>query len=379
MPGRKIVDMDSLFSGAEQVHKLSEAEAEIKQLKEEIEQLRFKGSAEIEKQVENLRDRLKSESGTLLISLDDIRPNSEQPRQTFSAESVQTMANSLKQDGQLAPIILIQEEDYYFLFDGERRWRGANLIGWSTLEAVLIPKPKALHRQALLTSLHREDLNSLDKAEALIREISETTRLVSEDIPRILSAVSRRLTKQGKLNQLSQAVSASLNEQKAILDALDVSEQERSIIAVLLTLQLNPSSIDANIFPMLSLAPDLKVAIREQGLKGSHAMVLQQLSAKNLDTSQKEANQLRKKTMTRVIQENFSVSQTRKLIREILKQHKLPSQAKFSPAKVVNSFNKTVQGLSEDLLGEMETSRLEDLRKILKDKLKDVEAALEQR
>ncbi|MDJ0703861.1 MAG: ParB/RepB/Spo0J family partition protein [Leptolyngbyaceae cyanobacterium MO_188.B28] len=379
MPGRKIVDMDSLFSGAEQVHKLSEAEAEIKQLKEEIEQLRFKGSAEIEKQVENLRDRLKSESGTLLISLDDIRPNSEQPRQTFSAESVQTMANSLKQDGQLAPIILIQEEDYYFLFDGERRWRGANLIGWSTLEAVLISKPKALHRQALLTSLHREDLNSLDKAEALIREISETTRLVSEDIPRILSAVSRRLTKQGKLNQLSQAVSASLNEQKAILDALDVSEQERSIIAVLLTLQLNPSSVDANIFPMLSLAPDLKVAIREQGLKGSHAMVLQQLSAKNLNTSQKEADQLRKKTITRVIQENFSVSQTRKLIREILKQHKVPSQAKFSPAKVVNSFNKTVQGLSEDLLGEMETSRLEDLRKILKDKLKDVEAALEQR
>ncbi len=379
MPGRKIVDMDSLFSGAEQVHKLSEAEAEIKQLKEEIEQLRFKGSAEIEKQVENLRDRLKSESGTLLISLDDIRPNSEQPRQTFSAESVQTMANSLKQDGQLAPIILIQEEDYYFLFDGERRWRGANLIGWSTLEAVLISKPKALHRQALLTSLHREDLNSLDKAEALIREISETTRLVSEDIPRILSAVSRRLTKQGKLNQLSQAVSASLNEQKAILDALDVSEQERSIIAVLLTLQLNPSSVDANIFPMLSLAPDLKVAIREQGLKGSHAMVLQQLSAKNLNTSQKEADQLRKKTITRVIQENFSVSQTRKLIREILKQHKVPSQAKFSPAKVVNSFNKTVQGLSEDLLGEMETSRLEDLRKILKDKLKDVEAALGQR
>lgn len=379
MPGRKIVDMNSLFSGAEQVHKLSEAELEIQRLKEEIEHLRSRGSTVLEKQVENLRDRLKSESGTLMISLDDIRPNPEQPRQTFSAESIQIMANSLKQDGQLTPIILIQEEDYYFLFDGERRWRGAHQIGWNTLESVLIPKPKALHRQALLTSLHREDLNSLDKAEALIREISQTTRLVPEDIPRILSAVSRRLTKQGKLNQLSQAVSVSLDEQKEILDTLDVTEQERAIIAVLLALQLNPSSIDANIFPMLSLAPDLKAAIREQGLKGSHAMALQKLSAKNLGTSPQEANQLRNQMIAKVLQENLSVSQTRRLIRETLKQHKFPTQAKSPSTTVVSSLNKTVQELSNDILREMEISHLQVLRELLKDKLKDIEAALEQR
>ncbi len=146
MPGRKeIVDMDNLFSGAEQIHKLEKAEAEIVRLKEEIEQLRELSSTDLETQIETLRQELKSQSGVLEIPIAQICPNPSQPRQTFLEESVGSMAHSLKRDGQLQPVILLEQGEQYLLFDGERRWRGARELGWETLKSVIIPKPQALH------------------------------------------------------------------------------------------------------------------------------------------------------------------------------------------------------------------------------------------
>lgn len=76
MPGRKkIVDMDNLFSGAEQIHKLEKAETEIVRLKEEIEQLRELSSTDLETQIETLREELKSQSGVLEIPIAQICPN----------------------------------------------------------------------------------------------------------------------------------------------------------------------------------------------------------------------------------------------------------------------------------------------------------------
>ena len=380
MPGRKeIVDMDNLFSGAEQIHKLEKAETEIMQLKEEIEQLREFSSTDLETPIERLRQELKSQSGVLEIPIAQIFPNPSQPRQTFLEDSVQSMAHSLLRDGQLQPVILSEQGEQYLLFDGERRWRGARELGWETLKSVIIPKPEALHRQALLTSLHREDLNPLDKAEAIVLEIANTTQLKSEDIVRILSAVIRRLTKQGKLTELSGVVTASQASQEALIGTLNLSESEQAIILELLALQLNPASIDANIFPMLTLLSDLKTAIREQGLKGSQAMVLQQLSAKNLEVKPKKADTLRQQATTKVIQEKLSVTQTRALVREILRAHKTSSMEAGSPTKSVSTVTKGVQKLSVELLATLETSKLEDLQQLLEKKLEDIGAILKQR
>ena len=81
------------------------------------------------------------------------------------------MSRSLAEDGQLQPIIVIMRENLV-LFDGERRWRSALALGWQNLQAVIIPEPISLHRKALLTSLHREDLNPLDKALAIVPELA---------------------------------------------------------------------------------------------------------------------------------------------------------------------------------------------------------------
>ena len=292
---------------------------------------------------------------------------------------VQSMAYSLLRDGQLQPVILLEQGEQYLLFDGERRWRGARELGWEALKAVIIPKPEALHRQALLTTLHREDLNPLDKAEAIVLEIANTTQLKSEEIVRILSAVIRRLTKQGKLTELSGVVTASQASQEELIGTLNLSESEQAIISELLVLQLNPASIDANIFPMLTLLPDLKTAILKQGLKGSQALVLQQLSAKNLEVKPKKADSLRQQATTKVIQEKLSVTQTRTLVREILRTHKTSSREASSPTKSVSTVTKGVEKLSLELLATLETPKLEDLQQLLEKKLEDIGAVLKQR
>ena len=294
-------------------------------LKTEIERLRASGSEEVETQLSTLKEQLKSQSGVVDLEITQIIQNPDQPRRTFLNESIEAMSQSLASDGQLSPIIVIaQEDENYLLFDGERRWRAAKDLGWSTIKAVTMDAPKDLHRKALLTSLHREDLNPLDKAEAIIKEISLNVGLKADDIPRVLSTVIRRLNKQKRLSEVMANLSSDSSSQNVESDDNYVNESEQAILKILLELQLNPASVDANLLPMLGLADDLKDAIRNLGLKGVHAIALQKLSAKNLNLSQAKAKRVREDLTKKVVQENLSVLQTRKLVNEAI--------AKYSPS-----------------------------------------------
>jgi len=242
----------------------------------------------------------------------------------------------------------------------------------------VIPVPEVLHRQSLLTSLHREDINPLDKASAIVLEITQTTSLEPSDIPRLLSAVIRRLTKQGKLKILSEVVVAGEQTQEEALLSLELSEQEQALLRTLLALQLNPASVDANILPMLDLTTDLKTAMREQGLKGSQAMLINQLSAKNLDISAKKAQKIRQETITQVLEEQLSVKATRNLVKEILKKYR-GIEKESESLKIANSATKGIQKLSSPILQKLETNQLEELRTMLTTKLSEISQVLEKR
>ncbi len=379
MSGRKAPNINNYFSAAQKELQLSEAEAEIQRLKAEIEELRAKGSTELEAPLTALRSQLQSQAGILTIPLEQIEPNPEQPRQTFLPESIESMSRSLKSDGQLEPIILIQRGDLV-IFDGERRWRSAKALGWESLQAVIIPEPVALHRKALLTSLHREDLNPLDKAEAIVWELADNTGLDAPSIPRILSTAVRRLNKQGRMNQVVELMTATEQEQQEGLAALGLDGREQSMLALLLDLQLNPASIDANIFPMLSLAPDLKAAIRSSGLKGVHAMCLQKLSAKNLGKTEEEAESIRVEATQKVIAEKLSVKDTRKLVSEVMSSLAAsPSTPPPPAAKQVLKATGSLEKLSSEMLAKAEPEKLRELQELLRQKLIQVEEALKQK
>ncbi|BBD70086.1 ParB-like partition protein [Nostoc commune NIES-4072] len=377
MCARNTPNLTNYFSGAKQSQQLSEAEEEIQQLRAEIEELRDKNSGELERQLEELRTQLQSQIGILSIPIEQIEPNIEQPRQTFLPESLESMSRSLTSDGQLQPVILIQKENHLLIFDGERRWRSAKALGWQTLSAVIIPEPIGLHRKALLTSLHREDLNPLDKAEAIARELSTITGLELQDIPRILSTVVRRLNSQKRITSLVDLITADAKKQEKELESLDLSDSERAILSLLLDLQLNPASIDANIFPMLSLAEDLKLAIRA-GLKGVHAMALQKLSAKNLGLNEQKAQLIREKTTQKVVSEKLSVIATRKLVAEVITSHSKSEVTNTTKQKAVLQVSRRLEQLSLETLKQANSTELIDLQEVLRKKLVEIEQVLKQ-
>ena len=355
MSARKSLDLSNYFSAAKQSQQLSEAELELQQLRTEIEELRALGSTELEEQISVLRAQLQSQSGVLSIAVEQIQSNPEQPRQTFLKGSIESMSRSMATDGQLQPIILIQRENLV-LFDGERRWRSAKALGWQNLQAVIIPEPVSLHRKALLTSLHREDLNPLDKAEAIVRELAINTDLDPQDVPRILSTVVRRLNAQKRMNSVVELITAEVSEQQSGLLALDLSDLEQAVLGLLLDLQLNPASIDANIFPMLSLAEDIKAAIRS-GLKGVHAIALQKLSAKNLALTDEVAQSIRVNTTQKVMTEKLSVSDTRKLVSEVIASQAQPSSTSATKIKPVSQETRRLQKLSLNSLKKAERTQ----------------------
>jgi len=373
MANRKAPNIANYFSGAKQNQQLSEAEQEINQLKAEIESLRASGSEELEIQLSTLKEQLRSQSGVTDIAIEMILQNPDQPRRTFLADSIEAMSQSLSNDGQLSPIIVIPQNESYLLFDGERRWRAAKSLGWETIRAVTMDAPDDLHRKALLTSLHREDLNPLDKAEAIIREISSNVDIKAEDIPRTLSTVIRRLNKQKRLTDVMKALSDDHSDASA---DESISETERTILLILLELQLNPASVDANLLPMLGLADDLKDAIRNLGLKGVHAIALQKLSAKNLDLSQVKAKRVREDLTKKVVQENLSVLQTRKIVNEAIAKYS-PNQEGTSDAnKQLGKIKQSVNLISADLLTSADADSLRDVYDLLKQKMTEIESLL---
>jgi ParB family chromosome partitioning protein len=283
------------------------------------------------------------------------------------------LALSLESDGQQEPIILIEQlNGRYLLFDGERRWRGAKLLNWETIKAVVIPEPAALHRRVLLANLHREDLNPLDTAEALIKEITSNSDLNGDEIPKILRTGVRRLERQGTITKVSTLVLVPIEQQQQELATLGLSEAERIVFQVLLSIQLNPASVNTNIFPMMGLSVDLKQAIREQGLGGMQAKALQQLSSKKLGLSEPAARKVRSRVTKQVLEKKLSVTQARQLVTAEIARH---NQQKDSATgkKQVNGIIERVRSMP---IEKVEREQLALLKEALQQKLQEIDSVL---
>lgn len=370
--GRQKVDLTKMFTKATQ---MSSVEVEIAQMQAEIEQLRASQAPELEAQIEVLRQQLNLQTGLQEISLLAIQPNPEQPRKTFSEQSIVSMAKTLAKDGQIHSIIVMPASngEGFDLFDGERRWQAAQLLGWQTLKAVVMPRPLDLHRKALLTTLHREDLNPLDKAEALLREISEQTGIDGAEAQRILSTVVRRLDYKKRTKQLSELVTASDDEQKQGLEVMELSDSEQAVLQIILGLSLNPASVCTNDFRMLSLYPDLQQAIRGVSLKAAHAMVLQRLSAKNLEIDEAQAANLRVEATQEVVEKGLTLTETQNLVSQIIKKYCFKQVASYND-KQAKTIARSIKKLTLD---GVKRSNLEELHQSLEQKLQEVKIVLQ--
>lgn len=100
------------------------------------------------------------------IPIDDIQPNSEQPRTRFD-DSLQQLAESIKTEGLLQPIVVTKEGSKYRIIAGERRYRAVKIAGLAEIECRILRKnPKDTFRLAVIENLQRENLNAIDEAAA---------------------------------------------------------------------------------------------------------------------------------------------------------------------------------------------------------------------
>ena len=367
----KIPSISQRFTSAIQA---TDQAQRITELQAEVEKLRSSQSPVLEQQIETLRSQLQEQSGEKDIEVSKIKANPHQPRQTITNESIQTIARSLEKDGQITPLIVIPQDENYLLLDGQRRWEAAKILGWQTLRSVVAIMPDDLHRKALLTFIHHEDLNPLDKAEAILKEVADITRMGTEEILTVLATVLRRLERQKQTSQLTSLVTVTTEEQKAGLQSLGVNEAEEKLLLVLLGLALNPTSVKANLMPMLALPNDLKKAIREQGLKGAHALALSVLSARNLAASEKTAAKERSKATEQVISQDLNVAKTRELVTQIKAKH---IRSEPSPSKQITEIQRSVEKLSKENISKTDPQQLKNLRAIFQQKLEEIESILE--
>lgn len=98
------------------------------------------------------------------IALDQIEPNPNQPRHDFDEESLQELANSIREIGIIQPITLRQvSENRFQIIAGERRWRASQLAGLKAIPAYIRTiKDESIMEMALVENIQREDLNPIE-------------------------------------------------------------------------------------------------------------------------------------------------------------------------------------------------------------------------
>ena len=128
------------------------------------------------------------------INIEDITPNTHQPRDDFDEEALNDLAGSIKMHGVLQPIVVIAKGGKYELVAGERRWRASRLAGKETIPALVRSYSDQQKLElALIENLQREDLNALETATAcykLGQQFNLTTEEIGKRIGRATSTVS---------------------------------------------------------------------------------------------------------------------------------------------------------------------------------------------
>lgn len=135
--------------------------------------------------------------GNMFIDINLIKTNDEQPRKSFDDEKIIELAESIKNNGIIQPLILRKDGNEYIIVAGERRWRAAKLISLKKVPAIIMElSDKEILEVSLVENIQREDLNSIEEAVAykkLITEFSLTQEELSKRIGKSRVAITNTL------------------------------------------------------------------------------------------------------------------------------------------------------------------------------------------
>jgi ParB family chromosome partitioning protein len=116
------------------------------------------------------------------VALNRIRPSALQPRKEFAAEALQELADSIREQGIVQPLIVRERDGFFELIAGERRWRAAQLLNLPEVPIITREADdRAVLELALIENLQRENLNPLEEAVGYA-QLAELFQLTQEEI-----------------------------------------------------------------------------------------------------------------------------------------------------------------------------------------------------
>ncbi|MBK9315913.1 MAG: ParB/RepB/Spo0J family partition protein [Acidobacteria bacterium] len=145
-----------------------------------------------------LSDSLPQGDELLEVDIDLIEPNPDQPRLSFDEKGIEELAQSIRMNGLVQPILLRRASaGRYQIVAGERRWRAAQRAGLHKVNAVIreIPDSKLLEL-ALIENIQRQELNPIEEAQAyqkLIRDLGLTQDEVAHRVGKDRSSIANTL------------------------------------------------------------------------------------------------------------------------------------------------------------------------------------------
>ena len=162
----------------------------------------------------------------VMIDINKVEPNREQPRKKFDEDALIELSESIKQFGILQPLLCQDRDDYYEIVAGERRWRAAKLAGLKEVP-VIIKKltDQQIMEISLIENIQREDLNPIEEALAYKRLI-EDFKLKQDEVAERVSKSRTAVTNSMRLLKLNDKV------QQMVIDEMLTTGHARALLGI---------------------------------------------------------------------------------------------------------------------------------------------------
>lgn len=162
----------------------------------------------------------------VMIDINKVEPNREQPRKKFDEDALIELSESIKQFGILQPLLCQEMDDYYEIVAGERRWRAAKLAGIKEVPVII---KKLTNQQimeiSLIENIQREDLNPIEEALAYKRLLEEF-KLKQDEVAERVSKSRTAVTNTMRLLKLDEKV------QQMVIDEMLTTGHARALISI---------------------------------------------------------------------------------------------------------------------------------------------------
>ena len=162
----------------------------------------------------------------VLVSINKVEPNREQPRKNFDEDALLELSESIKQFGVLQPLLVQDKKDYYEIIAGERRWRAAKLAGLKEVPVII----KNLTEQevveiSLIENIQRENLKPIEEAIAYKRLLTEFN-LKQDEVAERVSKSRTAVTNSMRLLKLNDKV------QQMVIDDMITTGHARALLGI---------------------------------------------------------------------------------------------------------------------------------------------------